>query len=292
MSLSRLPAVAGTFYPADPDELAHFVQARLDEVETGPSSPKAMIVPHAGYIYSGPIAASAYAQLAPVRTSITRVVLLGPSHRVPFYGLALPSSEWFTTPLGDIPLDRDAMDSLADLTQVVVLDEAYHEFLAPEQDPDLLRYVREGRNVIILRTFSKIYGLAGLRVGYGIAPPRIIAALNQVREVFNTNSIAQCAAVAALDDDAFIKKTLANNEKGKKAMAAGLKKLGIPPVPTCTNFFFLPLPIDCRKLFQELLKRGVIVRPMARYDLDKAIRLTVGLPEENEEFLKAIAEVL
>ncbi|MFH1313637.1 MAG: histidinol-phosphate transaminase [Candidatus Eisenbacteria bacterium] len=175
---------------------------------------------------------------------------------------------------------------------VVVLDEAYHEFLSPGQDPDFLRYVREGRNVIILRTFSKIYGLAGLRVGYGIAPPHMIASLEQVREVFNTNSVGQHAAAAAMDDAGFIKKTLENNEKGKRYLAAGLEKIGIPPVPTCTNFFFLPLPVDCRILFEQLLRRGVIVRPMARYDLHKAIRVTVGLPEENEEFLRAIAEVL
>jgi histidinol-phosphate aminotransferase len=175
---------------------------------------------------------------------------------------------------------------------VVVLDEAYHEFLSAEQDPDSLRYVREGRNVIILRTFSKIYGLAGLRVGYGIAPPHLISSLEQVREVFNTNSIAQHAAVAAMDDTGFIARTLENNETGKKYLAAGLEKLGIPPVPTCTNFFFLPLPVDCRTLFEQLLRRGLIVRPMARYDMHKAIRVTVGLPEENEEFLRVMAEIL
>jgi histidinol-phosphate aminotransferase len=175
---------------------------------------------------------------------------------------------------------------------VVVLDEAYHEYLPAGQDPDSLRYVREGRNVIILRTFSKIYGLAGLRVGYGIAPPHMIASLNQVREVFNTSSMAQHAAAAAMDDDEFITRTLENNEAGKKYMAAGLEKIGIPPVPTSTNFFLVPLPVECLTLFEQLLKRGVIVRPMARYDMHKEIRVTVGLPEENEEFLRVIAEVL
>ena len=175
---------------------------------------------------------------------------------------------------------------------VVVLDEAYHEYLSREQDPDSLRYVREGRNVIILRTFSKIYGLGGLRVGYGIAQPNVIASLNQVREGFNTNSIAQHAAAAALDDDEFIRRTLENNEIGKKYMAEGLKELGVPPVPTCTNFFFLPLPVDCLTVFEQLVRRGVIVRPMDRYDLTKAIRVTVGLPEENEEFLRALAQIL
>jgi histidinol-phosphate aminotransferase len=175
---------------------------------------------------------------------------------------------------------------------VVVLDEAYHEYLSPAEDPDYLRYVREERNVIILRTFSKMYGLAGLRVGYGIAPPHMIASLNQVREVFNTNSVAQHAAAAALDDDEFVRRTLENNETGKQHVAAGLEKLGIPPVPTHANFFLLPLPIDGRKLFEQLLKRGIIVRPMNHYFMSNTVRVTIGLPEENEEFLGAIGEVL
>jgi len=175
---------------------------------------------------------------------------------------------------------------------VVVLDEAYHEYLPPDLNPDSIRYVREDRNVILLRTFSKIYGLAGLRIGYGVAPPHIIASLNKVREAFNTSSIAQRAAMAALDDLDFVAKTITYNEIGKKFLAEGLEKIGIPPVPTCTNFFLVPLPMDGRDFFERLLRRGVIVRPMSGYGLAKAVRVTVGLPEENRKFLDAAEDVL
>lgn len=175
---------------------------------------------------------------------------------------------------------------------VVVFDEAYHEYLTHAQDPDSLRYVRGGRNVIVLRTFSKIYGLAGLRIGYGLAPPRLIASLNKVREAFNTNAIAQDAALAALDDADFIRRTRATNETGRTYVAAHLEKLGIPPVPTCTNFHLVPLPLDGQELSERLLERGVIVRPMGGYGLDNAIRVTIGLPQENERFLEAIARLL
>ncbi|HEC18431.1 MAG TPA: AmmeMemoRadiSam system protein B [Gammaproteobacteria bacterium] len=127
MSTTRPPAVAGMFYPADARQLHADVQAYLRGAKPLPMDepPKAIIAPHAGYVYSGPVAASAYAQLLPVRDRIRRVVLLGPSHRVPFRGLATSSADSFTTPLGEIPLDRRAIDSLADLPQVHPLDEAH-----------------------------------------------------------------------------------------------------------------------------------------------------------------------
>jgi histidinol-phosphate aminotransferase len=175
---------------------------------------------------------------------------------------------------------------------VVVLDEAYYEFLPPEHDPDSIRYVKQGRNVIILRTFSKIYGLAGLRIGWGVAPPHIIASLNKVREAFNTSSVAQHAAQAALDDHQFVKKTLDNNRVGKKYIAEGLEKLGIHPVPTFTNFYLVPLPMDGRQFFQRMLRHGVIVRPMSGYGLTKCIRVTIGTPDDNRRFLDAAQEIL
>ena len=175
---------------------------------------------------------------------------------------------------------------------VVVLDEAYHEFLDLEDDPDSIRFVREGRNVVILRTFSKIYGLAGLRLGYGFAPPHIIASLNKVREAFNTNAVAQAAAIAALDDHEFVEKTLRNNEVGKKFVAEGLQKIGITPVPTYTNFYLVPVPMDGRDFFERMLHRGVIVRPMTGYGLHNCVRVTIGTPNENRKFLEAIEDVL
>jgi histidinol-phosphate aminotransferase len=175
---------------------------------------------------------------------------------------------------------------------VVVLDEAYSEYLPQGIDPDSLRYVREGRNVIVLRTFSKIYGLAGLRIGYGMAPPHLVAAMNKIREAFNTSSVAQAAALAAMDDYDFVAKTLQHNESGKEYLQTGLEKIGISPVPTFTNFFLVPLPMDGREAFHRLLRRGVIVRPMSGYGLSKAIRVTIGTQDENQKFLTALEDVL
>lgn len=125
MPIARNPAVAGTFYPADPDELRRMLGRYLQAVPTGGGVPKALIAPHAGYIYSGPVAASAYARLKPVRGKISRVVLLGPAHRVGFEGLALHSADVFTTPLGDIPIDSDAIALIQNLPQVRVFDAAH-----------------------------------------------------------------------------------------------------------------------------------------------------------------------
>jgi len=192
-------------------------------------------------------------------------------------------------------IDRAELDDFMEKIPpgvVVVIDEAYHEYLPPDRNPETLRYVKEDRNVIVLRTFSKIYGLAGLRIGYGIAPPRLIASMNKIREAFNTNSIAQHAATAALDDHEFAAKTIEYNEMGKKFLVEGLARIGITPVPTLTNFFLVPLPMDGREFFERMLRRGVIVRPLSGYGLMKAVRVTIGLPEENQKFLAATEEVL
>jgi AmmeMemoRadiSam system protein B len=125
MSTVRNPAVAGMFYPADPRELDRMVTAMLAEAPAGGEAPKALIAPHAGYIYSGPVAASVYARLRGARDTIERVVLLGPSHRVGFYGLAVPSTDVFRTPLGDIPIDTARRDQLLELPQVVTMDQAH-----------------------------------------------------------------------------------------------------------------------------------------------------------------------
>ncbi|MEJ2651306.1 MAG: AmmeMemoRadiSam system protein B [Gammaproteobacteria bacterium] len=125
MSSIRAPAVAGTFYPEDDRELRNLICAMLAAWRSDAPAPKAIIVPHAGYIYSGPIAASAYAQVANGRNTITRVIMLGPSHRVPFYGLAASNAEFFTTPLGAVPVDREALTAIGQLRQVQTLDQAH-----------------------------------------------------------------------------------------------------------------------------------------------------------------------
>lgn len=124
---TRQPAVAGLFYPADPDELRRMVEGFLEEAQTDAPPPKAMIVPHAGYVYSGPIAASAYARLRNRKRDITRVVLLGPAHRVGFYGVAASSADYFETPLGRIPLDRTAIDKVVGLSEVFTFDQAHDQ---------------------------------------------------------------------------------------------------------------------------------------------------------------------
>ena len=125
MTKVRQPAVAGLFYPDNPAELRQTIERFMARVEPRPPVPKALIAPHAGYVYSGPVAASAYAQLHPIRDVIRRVVLLGPSHRVPFLGLALSDAELFATPLGNVPIDREALAWIRDLSQVQVLEAAH-----------------------------------------------------------------------------------------------------------------------------------------------------------------------
>lgn len=150
MSTTRQPAVAGMFYPADAAELRNIVEGFLSTVKTRDPAPKAMIVPHAGYIYSGPIAASAYARLEPVRKIIKRVILLGPSHRVGFYGLALSSAERFKTPLGEVPLDKEAQALITHLPQVQVLDRAHAEEHSLEVHLPFLQDVLEDFSLVPL----------------------------------------------------------------------------------------------------------------------------------------------
>jgi histidinol-phosphate aminotransferase len=174
---------------------------------------------------------------------------------------------------------------------LLVIDEAYIEFL---DDPvDLLPLIRRGEkpNLLIMRTFSKIYGLAGLRLGYGIGQPELIAALEKIRQPFNINSIAQAGALAALDDAEHVRKTRANNAAGLKFLTDGLKKLGLELVPSAANFILARVG-DGQRVFNELQKRGVIVRPLGGYQLPEWIRISAGTPEENKRCLTALGEIL
>ncbi len=174
---------------------------------------------------------------------------------------------------------------------IVCVDEAYFEFVTSAGLPKILDFIREGRAVVALRTFSKIYGLAGLRVGYGVADKEIISYMHRVRQPFNVNSLAQAAAIAALDDDEHLQKTLKNNREGLRYLFAELGALGYPCVPTHANFFLVKVG-DGRAVYQSLLKKGVIVRPMASYNMPEYIRVTVGLPDENRRFAAAFAETV
>ncbi len=172
---------------------------------------------------------------------------------------------------------------------ICVFDEAYAEYL--EAPPDLRPLIAEGRPVICLRTFSKIYGLAALRVGYGYASAEAAALLNRVRQPFNVNAIAQAAAVAALDDHEFVAQCRRENRAGLARLAEGFRRLGLEHVPSVGNFLLVRVG-DGGKVFAELQRRGVIVRPVRSYGLPEWVRVTVGTPEQNERFLTALAAVL
>jgi len=171
---------------------------------------------------------------------------------------------------------------------IIVFDEAYFEYVRSEQFPDSMSYVKQGRNVIVLRTFSKIYGLAGLRIGYGVATAEIINFLNRIRPPFNANSLAQRAALAALGDDEHVAQSRMVNETGLGQMVKGLAELELVPVPSEANFVYVDIGRDGRTVFEALLREGVIVRHIE----GRMIRVTIGLEEENREFLAALKRVI
>jgi histidinol-phosphate aminotransferase len=170
---------------------------------------------------------------------------------------------------------------------LLVMDEAYIEFL---EDPlDLLPTVRAGHtpNLLLTRTFSKIYGLAGLRIGYGIGPAELIAAFEKIRQPFNVTLLAQTAALAALDDDEHVRRTHANNRAGLKFFEESLRRLGLEFVPSAANFILVRVG-DGARVFQAMQQAGVIVRPMGGYELPEWVRISIGTPAENGRCLAAL----
>jgi histidinol-phosphate aminotransferase len=181
---------------------------------------------------------------------------------------------------------------------MVVLDEAYSDFaevFAAERGAEYSRgveYVREGRNLIVLRTFSKAQGLAGLRLGYGIAHPELVQYLTRIKVVFSVSSIAEAAGLAAMKDEAHIQKTLRNNLEGAKYLTAKLSEMGLKVLPTWTNFVYVDVGEDCVAVAKRLQSEGVIIRPLAGWGAKTAIRVTIGKPEENEQFIAAMKKVV
>lgn len=171
---------------------------------------------------------------------------------------------------------------------IVVFDEAYFEYVRSSEFPDSMAYVKQGRNAIVLRTFSKIYGLAGLRIGYGVTTPEITNFLNRVRPPFNANSLAQRAALAAMSDDEHVAKSRAINEAGMEQVVNGLRSLGFSPIPSEANFVYVDVGQDGRNVFEALLRRGVIIRHIE----GRMVRVTIGQAEENQVFLTALARVV
>jgi histidinol-phosphate aminotransferase len=181
----------------------------------------------------------------------------------------------------------DALMNRIPDTVLVVIDEAYYEYVTEPEYADSMKHFRGEKNILILRTFSKIYGLAGLRIGYGIGKKELLSDMNRVREPFNTNSIAQTAAHAALTDNDHISRSRTCNEEGKKYLYDEFRKLGMEFVPTEANFIYIPVN-DALILHKRLLEQGVIIRPMG----PNAIRATIGLPEENRRFIEALKKIL
>jgi histidinol-phosphate aminotransferase len=178
---------------------------------------------------------------------------------------------------------------------VVVLDEAYTEYLPAEKRYDSIEWVRRYPNLLVSRTFSKAYGLAGLRIGLAIAQPALTDLLNRLRQPFNVNTVAQAAAVAALRDDAFLEKSAALNAAGYRQLTQAFEKLGLEYVPSFGNFVLVRVGHDDSagaRVNVELLKQGVIVRPVGNYGLPQWLRVTVGLPEENAAFIAALEKAL
>ena len=175
---------------------------------------------------------------------------------------------------------------------LVVFDEAYYEYVERPDYPQTLPYVEEGRNVIITRTFSKIYGLAGLRIGYGIAKPATIEMMNRVRQPFNCNLIGQVAGRAALKDVNHVRRSLQLNAVGKIYLYDALAQLGLGYVETEGNFILVQLGRSGQEVSDALMRKGVIVRPMGAYGFADSVRATIGKPDENERFIAALQEVL
>ena len=175
---------------------------------------------------------------------------------------------------------------------LIVLDEAYMEFADPASTMTGLEYLNGEPPVISLRTFSKAYGLAGLRVGFGVMPPRVADYLNRVRQPFNVNSLAQVAALAALDDESFLQETQKVVREGLAFLFKGLAEMRLRTFPTQSNFFLIDVGFDALTVYEAMLHRGVIVRAMSAYGLDHFIRISVGRPEENQRFLVTLKEVL
>lgn len=189
--------------------------------------------------------------------------------------------------------DVDALLERLPARALLVLDEAYGEYVYGQPDfPAARDYILQGAPVIGLRTFSKMYGLAGLRVGYGIAAPEIIAALNQARSPFNVNLAAQIAAAAAVGDDAFVAEGRRVNAEGMRTLGAAFDRLDLPFVPSFANFVLVDVRRPCRAVFDALLRQGVIVRTGDVFGLPTHLRVTVGLEGQNTRFLAALEDIL
>jgi len=211
-------------------------------------------------------------------TNTTRVVFIANPNN--------PTGTWFEKDELNVFLKQVADDV------VVVLDEAYFEYMPNEFKPDTQALLQQYKNLVITRTFSKIYGLAGLRIGYSISHPDIADILNRVRQPFNTNMPAQAAALAAIDDQDHVANSASLNALGLKQYANEFNQLGLNFIPSIANFIAVNVKRDAMPVYDALLKEGVIVRPVASYNMPEFLRITVGNQQQNERVLSALKKVL
>ena len=175
---------------------------------------------------------------------------------------------------------------------IVIFDEAYVEFAMGPDLPDTLSYVRQGRKVLVLRTLSKAASLAGLRVGYAVGDADAVALMNRIRQPFNVNSLAQAAALAAIDDENHVVECVRMNEAGKAYLYDEFRNLGVKYVPSRANFILVDVGRNAAEIYHKLLLEGVIVRPLTSFGMETALRITVGTPDENRRLVKGLRAVL
>jgi histidinol-phosphate aminotransferase len=175
---------------------------------------------------------------------------------------------------------------------LILLDEAYIDFVDDPECPLGTDYLGVEQNLLVIRTFSKAYGLAGLRVGYGLSRPELTDLMNRVRQPFNVNSLAQAGALGALQDEVFYNKTKRIIQQGKAFLEQNFRNLGVRYIPSQTNFILVKVPLPAQELYERMLRRGVIIRSMKSFGLDRFIRINIGLPAENRKFLKAFRQEL
>jgi len=176
-------------------------------------------------------------------------------------------------------------------TAIVILDLAYIEYMDEGIRPEINRLLEKYSNLVITRTFSKVYALAGLRIGYSLSDPEIADLLNRVRQPFNTNLLAQAAAIASLDDVEHVQRSVEMNRVGKTFLQAELKKLDLNCLPSMGNFLSIHFRRDAQPIYEALLQKGVIVRPVGNYNMPEYLRVTIGTQQQNERFIKALIEV-
>jgi len=197
-------------------------------------------------------------------------------------------------PTGTIVTRAEVEDFFGNIPEdlLVVMDDAYFEYIDDPEYPDSFEHLRKGRNILILRTFSKIYGLAGVRLGYGVSRPEVIASLSKLRISFNVSRLSQVAGMAALDDHEHAKRGRENNEAGKKYLYEAYRKLGLFYLPTHANFIFVDFGKDSQLIFEALQKRGIITRTIKEYGFPHALRITIGSEAQNRRLIKALEEIL